>query len=172
MHTSESLCELWHKRMKHLHHRALPLLRQMVTRLPVFNLDHHGVCKGYAWQECQGTFSSSETLSKGILDLIHSDVGVPMSAASVKGASYYVTFIDDFSRKTWIYFMKTKDEVCYPPFLGITKDDVSGPRVADMEYQEIDQEVEPHHTTHHHEIDGCIIHHTSLAHIETTCLAP
>jgi hypothetical protein len=27
------------------------------------------------------------------------------------GALYYVTFIDDFSRKTWIFFMKTKDEV-------------------------------------------------------------
>jgi transposase InsO family protein len=34
-----------------------------------------------------------------------------MSVASVQGASYYVTFIDDFSRKTWIFFMKTKDEV-------------------------------------------------------------
>jgi len=34
-----------------------------------------------------------------------------MSVTSVKGASYYVTFIDDFSRKVWIYFMRTKDEV-------------------------------------------------------------
>jgi IS30 family transposase len=34
-----------------------------------------------------------------------------MSVASMKGTSYYVTFIDDFSMNTWIYFMKTKDEV-------------------------------------------------------------
>jgi hypothetical protein len=48
MHTSESLCDLWHRRMGHLHHRALPLLRQMVTGLPDFSLDHQGVCKGCA----------------------------------------------------------------------------------------------------------------------------
>jgi transposase InsO family protein len=45
------------------------------------------------------------------LDLIHSDIGGPISIDLVKGASYYVTFIDDFSRNTWIYFVKTKDEV-------------------------------------------------------------
>ena len=27
------------------------------------------------------------------------------------GYSYYVTFIDDYSRKTWIYFLKAKSEV-------------------------------------------------------------
>ena len=35
----------------------------------------------------------------------------PMSSSSLSGYVYYVSFIDDFSRKTWIYFLKSKDEV-------------------------------------------------------------
>ena len=34
-----------------------------------------------------------------------------MSSNSLSGYAYYVSFIDDFSRKAWIYFMKNKDEV-------------------------------------------------------------
>ena len=34
-----------------------------------------------------------------------------MSLHSLSGYAYYVSFIDDFSRKTWVYFMKNKDEV-------------------------------------------------------------
>ena len=33
-----------------------------------------------------------------------------MSVASITGRMYYVSFIDDFSHKTWIYFLKTKNE--------------------------------------------------------------
>ena len=34
-----------------------------------------------------------------------------MTVQSFSGYSYYVTFIDDYSRKTWIYFLKAKSEV-------------------------------------------------------------
>jgi hypothetical protein len=34
-----------------------------------------------------------------------------MSVASMSGFKYFVLIIDDYSRKTWIYFLKTKDEV-------------------------------------------------------------
>ena len=34
-----------------------------------------------------------------------------MTSQSLGGHLYYVTFIDYHSRKTWVYLMKTKDEV-------------------------------------------------------------
>ena len=34
-----------------------------------------------------------------------------MSSSSLSGYVYYIYFIDDFSRKTWIYLLKSKDEV-------------------------------------------------------------
>jgi hypothetical protein len=112
VHDSDILCELWHKRLGHLHYRALSILRGIVTGLLEFSIEQQGICRGCALgKNAKVVFSSSESRSKGILDLIHSDVSGSMSVASVQGSSYYVTFIDDFSRKPWIFFMKTKDEV-------------------------------------------------------------
>ena len=34
-----------------------------------------------------------------------------MTVPSLGNFVYYVLFIDDYSRKTWIYFLKAKDEV-------------------------------------------------------------
>ncbi|RVW96782.1 Retrovirus-related Pol polyprotein from transposon RE1 [Vitis vinifera] len=43
------------------------------------------------------------------LDL-HSDVWGPCPVTSQTGFRYFVTFVDDFSRMTWIYFMKNRSE--------------------------------------------------------------
>jgi hypothetical protein len=40
------MAELWHKRMVHLHHGELKVLKDIVTRLPDFSTQHHEICKG------------------------------------------------------------------------------------------------------------------------------
>ena len=45
------------------------------------------------------------------MELVDSDVFGHMSVPSLGGSRYYVSSIDDFSRMTWIYFLKNKSEV-------------------------------------------------------------
>jgi hypothetical protein len=52
----------------------------------------------------------SSSSSKAPLELIFSDVWGP-ACTSIGNYKYYVSFIDDFSRFTWIYLLKHKSEV-------------------------------------------------------------
>ena len=103
--------ELWHRRSGHLHYKALPEARKVVTGMPEFGNNHEGVCKGCAeGKHTRGPFPSSVTKTSDILHLVHSDLSGMLPVTSLGGCSYYMTFTDDFSRKTWIYFLKKKDE--------------------------------------------------------------
>ena len=50
------------------------------------------------------------------LGLVHSDVCGKMNATSLSGGEYFLTFIDDNTRFTWIYVLNHKDEI-FPCFL-------------------------------------------------------
>jgi transposase InsO family protein len=109
---TSDLCGLWHRRMAHLHHGALRILREIVYEVLEFSTEHQEVCKGCALGKyTKTTFPSSYSRAAGILDLIHTDVCGRMSSASLTGFLYYVSFIDEFSQKSWICFMKTKGHV-------------------------------------------------------------
>ena len=46
------------------------------------------------------------------MELVHSDVCGTIKVRSYGGALYFVTFIDDCSRKLWVYYtLKSKDQV-------------------------------------------------------------
>ena len=45
-----------------------------------------------------------------LLELVHSDVYGPLKVKSFSGELYFITFIDDYSRKIWVYALKTKDQ--------------------------------------------------------------
>jgi len=43
--------------------------------------------------------------------LVHTDVWGPSRTVSRNGHRYFVTFIDDYSRMTWLYLMKDRSEL-------------------------------------------------------------
>ena len=45
------------------------------------------------------------------LELLHGDLCGPLPVLSFSCYKYFLTFIDDFSRHTWVYFLKLKSEV-------------------------------------------------------------
>jgi hypothetical protein len=83
----------------------------MVTCMPMFSFEHDSVCRGCALgKNTKKSYPHNNRKSNGILDLIHFDLCGPMTTPSMNDCLYYILFIDDCCRKTWIYFLKTKDE--------------------------------------------------------------
>ena len=50
-----------------------------------------------------------------VLQLVHVDICGPMTTPFVLGSRYFLLFVDDFSRKTWVYFLKKKSDA-FPVF--------------------------------------------------------
>jgi hypothetical protein len=111
IHSIENPCELWHRILAHINYKALPYVSKTVTCLLEFKVVHEGVCNG-----CEQGKNIKNPFPKrgnkaGVLELIHSNVCGLMPSTSISGYVYYVSFIDDYSCKTWVYFLKSKDEV-------------------------------------------------------------
>jgi hypothetical protein len=69
-------------------------------------------CEHYVfWKQCRVKFSTGIHKISGTLDYIHSDLWGPSQVPSKGGARYFVTCIDDYSKKVWVYFLKKKSDV-------------------------------------------------------------
>ena len=53
----------------------------------------------------------ARTLKTNKLELVHTDVWGPSKVPSFGGSRYFITFIDDATRKLWVYFLKHKYDV-------------------------------------------------------------
>jgi hypothetical protein len=70
------------------------------------------VCNGFAQgKNIKNPFPKRDSKAKGVLELIQLDVCGPIPSTSINGYVYYVSFIDDYSHKTWVYFLKSKDKI-------------------------------------------------------------
>ncbi|MCO5600104.1 hypothetical protein L7F22_054212 [Adiantum nelumboides] len=103
----------WHFRLGHPHVQEMKTLRRF-NMAEGFTSQISGIelCEACIYGKLSRTkFPKSRSKTTRLLELIHSDVCGPMQTASLTGNLYYLTFIDDFSKYTHIYFLKHKYEV-------------------------------------------------------------
>src|SRR5581483_7356680 len=68
-------------------------------------------------------FNKSVSCSFAPFDLVHSDVWGPSPVSSKGGSRYYVSFIDDYTRYTWVFLMKRRSDffLVYSNFRALVK---------------------------------------------------
>ncbi|KAI3685494.1 hypothetical protein L6452_34742 [Arctium lappa] len=105
---------LWHRRMCHMNFKTMYKLvkNNLVRGLPskLFSCDDHCVAclKGKQHKTSHKTKELNSISS--CLQLLHMDLFGPTNVMSIGKKSYCLVIVDDYSRFTWIYFLRTKDE--------------------------------------------------------------
>ncbi|GJS54739.1 retrotransposon protein, putative, ty1-copia subclass [Tanacetum coccineum] len=89
----------------------------------IYNLQHEGLLKSTddeSFDQCVSCLSGKMTRKSfphrperatDLLGIIHTDVCGPLRHVSRQGASYFITFTDDYSRYGYVYLLKHKHEV-------------------------------------------------------------
>ena len=101
---------LWHQRFGHIGEKGLQILhgKGMAEGMSNSSLDF-GFCESCVYgKHNQLSFPSGGKSVKQILELVHIDVFGPVKVPLLGKSVYYVSFINDFSKNTWIYFLKKK----------------------------------------------------------------
>ncbi|GJV06067.1 putative RNA-directed DNA polymerase [Tanacetum coccineum] len=97
---NDDMTELWHKRLGHMSEKGMSILSKKNVLSGVHDINLKKCSHCLAGKQTRLAFKSrSPFRMENILDLVHSDVCGPMKTKTLGGCSYFVTFIDDHSRK-------------------------------------------------------------------------
>ena len=103
--------ELWHKRLGHMSKKGLQVLTRK-SLIPLAKNESLSSCNHcLVGKQHKVSFSSRSKKKLEKLEFIYSDVCGPMDVETLGGNRYFVTSIDDVTKKVWIYLFISKDQV-------------------------------------------------------------
>jgi histone deacetylase 1/2 len=110
MFTARISKEQWHRRLGHPSSQVVQSILRL-NDLSFCNNEHANVCNACQLAKShQLPYSISRHVTTSSLELIYPDVWGP-AITSVGGFKYYVSFIDDFSKFSWVYLLHAKSKV-------------------------------------------------------------
>ncbi|GKE14532.1 retrovirus-related pol polyprotein from transposon TNT 1-94, partial [Tanacetum coccineum] len=105
---------LWHQRLSHLNFDTINDLAKndLVTGLPKFKYHKEHLCPSCEQGKSRKASHPPKPVpnSKQRLHLLHMDLCGPMRVESINGKRYVLVIVDDYSRYTWVHFLRSKDE--------------------------------------------------------------
>jgi len=109
----DDLSDLWHRRYGHVNNKSLKTLesKQLVKGLPQFKATNTACTMCHRGKQHRAVIpKKSQWRASRRLQLVHADLCGPITPTSNSLKRYLLCFIDDFSRKAWIYFLAQKSE--------------------------------------------------------------
>nr|GEW27558.1 retrotransposon protein, putative, Ty1-copia subclass [Tanacetum cinerariifolium] len=102
---------LWHCRLAHINKKRIEKLQhdRLLKSTDKEPFDQCVSC--ISGKMIRKSFSHKNEKVKDVLGLIHTDVCGPLRHVSKKGASYLITFTDDYSRYGYVYLLKHQHKV-------------------------------------------------------------
>ena len=100
---------LWHRRLGHPSFKVFEELAPLVYKNYNKEMLECEVC--VLAKHSRTVYPASGTRSLKPFDLIHSDVWGPTNNTSTSGCRWFVTFIDCYSRTTWVSLLKAKSGI-------------------------------------------------------------
>ncbi|GKC11804.1 retrovirus-related pol polyprotein from transposon TNT 1-94 [Tanacetum coccineum] len=111
---SENLNWLWHKRLAHLNFKTINKLakQNLVIGLPSLVYSKDKPCSSCEkGKHHRASFKTKQTSSiKKCLHLLHMDLFGPVTPRSINHEKYTLVIVDEYSRYTWVYFLKKKSQ--------------------------------------------------------------
>ncbi|KAI3719007.1 hypothetical protein L6452_19894 [Arctium lappa] len=105
---------IWHRRLSHQNFDAInQLARQGIIKgLPELRFEKNSLCPACEMGKMKRTSHKAKTKfsSSTPLELIHMDLCGPMRTQSINGKKYILVMIDEYSRYTWLKFLRNKSD--------------------------------------------------------------
>ncbi|GJW76428.1 retrovirus-related pol polyprotein from transposon TNT 1-94 [Tanacetum coccineum] len=105
---------LWHRRLNHLNFGIINDLarKDLVKGLPRLKFKKDHLCSACQLGKSKkySVKPKTENTNMEVLHTLHMDLCGPMRVQSINGKKYILVIVDDYSRFTWVKFLRSKDE--------------------------------------------------------------
>ncbi|GJX16394.1 retrovirus-related pol polyprotein from transposon TNT 1-94 [Tanacetum coccineum] len=105
---------LWHRRLNHLNFGTINDLarKDLVQGLPRLKFEKDHFCSTCQLGKSKKHTHKPKTKNTNleVLNTLHMDLCGPMRVQTINGKKYILVIVDDFSRFTWVKFLRLKDE--------------------------------------------------------------